>query len=122
MNKNKWFLNGGRGSGRTIRLLCATYENRIAELKRKLEQTEKDLADYQFNYPTIKVLQKENAELKEKVNILDNCDRLGDMITEAYKDQLTKAIKLLKWWVNHCGYHDSHYAKKTEQFLNEVEK
>ena len=41
-------------------------EKRIAELERKLEQTEKDLADYQFNYPTIKELQKENAELKKK--------------------------------------------------------
>jgi len=40
-----------------------------AELERKLEQTEKDLADYQFNYPTIKELEKENAELKEKLNI-----------------------------------------------------
>lgn len=43
MNKNKWFLNGGRGSGRTFRLLCEVYENKIADLK------------------------KENAELKQKV-------------------------------------------------------
>jgi hypothetical protein len=41
-------------------------EKRIAELERKLEQTENDLADYQFNYPTIKELQKENADLKEE--------------------------------------------------------
>ncbi|MBP5793983.1 MAG: hypothetical protein J6W46_10140 [Spirochaetaceae bacterium] len=39
-------------------------EVRITELERKLEQTEKDLADYQFNYPTIKELEKENAELR----------------------------------------------------------
>jgi hypothetical protein len=43
-------------------------EKRIAELERKLEQTENDLADYQFNYPTIKELQKENADLKEEIN------------------------------------------------------
>lgn len=42
-------------------------EKRIEELERKLEQTEKDLADYQFNYPTIKELEKENAELKNKL-------------------------------------------------------
>lgn len=36
----------------------------IKELEQKLEQTEKDLADYQFNYPSIKELSKENAELK----------------------------------------------------------
>ena len=35
MNKNKWFLNGGRGSGRAIRLLCETYENRIADLEKE---------------------------------------------------------------------------------------
>ena len=41
-------------------------EKRIEDLEQKLEQTEKDLADYQFNYPTIKELQKENKELKEQ--------------------------------------------------------
>lgn len=40
-------------------------ENRIKDLKQKLEQTEKDLTDYQFNYPKIKDLEKENAELKQ---------------------------------------------------------
>lgn len=38
----------------------------IHELEDKLEQTEKDLYDYQFNYPTIKELEKEKAELKER--------------------------------------------------------
>ena len=37
----------------------------IRELEYKLEQTEKDLQDYQFNYPTIKELEKEKDELKE---------------------------------------------------------
>ena len=41
-------------------------EKHNADLERKLEQTEKDLTDYQFNYPKIKDLEKENAELKEK--------------------------------------------------------
>lgn len=36
----------------------------IKELEQKLEQTEKDLADYQFNYPTIKELEKEIKELR----------------------------------------------------------
>ena len=39
---------------------------KIDELEQKLEQTEKDLADYQFNYPKIKELQKENEELKKQ--------------------------------------------------------
>lgn len=37
---------------------------KIMELERKLEQTEKDLADYQFNYPTIKELEEENEQLR----------------------------------------------------------
>ena len=40
---------------------------KIDELEQKLEQTEKDLADYQFNYPKIKELEKENAELKDLI-------------------------------------------------------
>ena len=43
-------------------------DKQIAELEQKLEQTEKDLADYQFNYPTIKELQEENEKLKEKLH------------------------------------------------------
>ena len=41
-------------------------DKRIEELEQKLEQTEKDLADYQFNYPSIKELSKENAELHNR--------------------------------------------------------
>jgi hypothetical protein len=37
-NKNKWWLNGGRGSGRTIRLLCEVYENKIAQLEQQIEK------------------------------------------------------------------------------------
>lgn len=38
MNNNKWFLNGGRESGRSFRLLCETYENKIADLEAKIEK------------------------------------------------------------------------------------
>ena len=55
-------------------------EKRIAELEDKLEQTEKDLADYQFNYPTIKELQKENAELKARVN--EQSERISELTQE----------------------------------------
>ena len=71
-------------------------------------------------------LEKENAELKEKVNILDNCDRLGDVITEEYKAQLTKAKELLKRYVPYRQITDSKaykdLADETEQFLEEIEK
>lgn len=55
MNKSKWFLNGGRGSGRTFRLLCETYENKITDLQHKQKIK---IAD----------LEKENAKLKENLN------------------------------------------------------
>ena len=78
-------------------------------------------------------MKKENAELKEKINILDNCDRLGDVITEAYKEQLTKAKEIIKMLHSDCysiaecedtniGLWEDDLAK-AEAFLNsEVEK
>jgi hypothetical protein len=33
MDNKNWFLKGGRGSGRTFRLLCETFENKIADIK-----------------------------------------------------------------------------------------
>lgn len=73
----------------------------------------------------VEQLEKENAELKEKINILDNCDRLGDVITEAYKDQLTKAKELLErflglgnlWDLDCKDYFP--LRKEAEQFLSE---
>ena len=116
MNKNKWFLNGGRGSGRTFRLLCETYENKIAELE------------------------KENAELKERVeNQKSFLERirakfeLGEIDRkeiEGYleSDQLTKAkgiINKLLSRLNRLTYTglNCEECKEAEQFLNsEVEK
>lgn len=55
-------------------------EKRVEELEQKLEQTEKDLADYQFNYPKIKDLEKEleherslNAEIKARFVKCNTC-------------------------------------------------
>ena len=36
--KNKWFLKGGRGSGKTIRALYKFYGNRIEELEAQIEK------------------------------------------------------------------------------------
>ena len=38
------------------------------------------------------------------------------------REQIEKAKDLLEWWVNHCGYYDLHHAKKTEQFIREIEE
>lgn len=75
MNKKKWFLNGGRGSGRSIRLLCETYENKIADLE------------------------KENAELKKvkqvKIEVTRDYKKLAKDLQEQ-GEQLAKAMKHLK--------------------------
>ena len=43
---------------------CKEYAEQIADLERKLEQTEKDLTDYQFNYPKIKDLEKQIKKMR----------------------------------------------------------
>ena len=105
-------------------------EKRIAELEKDNKAYEKENARLVQQYND---LSKENAELKEKVNILDNCDRLGDVITEAYKDQLTKAKELLeRLLITSCNSDVLNLLPncsevlrvrvEAEQFLSEVEK
>ena len=110
-------------------------EKRIAELEQKLEQTEKDLADYQFNYPTIKELQKENAELKGIKDVATLIRANNDTVTTLMQlnnmlvsktQQLTKARELLKQWLQTSrasGCDNINIVTDTEQFLNsKVEK
>lgn len=94
---------------------------KIKELEQKLEQTEKDLADYQFNYPTIKELEKENAELKEKIEVLE-CDNYNancnlNLIT----DQLTNAKDLIHQFLIQNPISDW-LPKKAEQFLSDIKE
>ena len=111
MNKNKWFLNGGRGSGRTFRLLCETYENKIADLE------------------------KENAELKEAIKHFNPCGEWNDDVHDCefrhyaieYGSKLTKAKEIIKTFLGFAeafGYSPSmdKFISDTEQFLSEVEK
>lgn len=104
MNKNKCFLNGGRGSEKTFRLLCETYENKIAELE------------------------KENAELKsENQKWKDEWQEQVQKATdEGYARtlqtiQLTKAKELLKEFVHH--YKDKTiYIENMQDLLEQVER
>lgn len=107
MNKDKWFLNGGRGSERTVRLLCETYENKITSLE------------------------KENAELKGLKDVTTliraNNDtvitliQLNNMLVSK-SQQLTKAKELLKEWLqtsNASGCDNINIVTDTEQFLKD---
>lgn len=109
--------------GECIKINVLEKEN--AELERELEQTEKDLADYQFNYPTIKELQEENAELKSIADFQtsSNMDRYFQQ--KRSKEQLTKAKDIIRELLNSCfGYNSKtvnyEVKVKAEQFLKEV--
>lgn len=74
----------------------ADLKKENAELEQKLEQTEKDLTDYQFNYPKIKDLEKENTALKEELK--DANEKVVHLACNQDKDlvrKLTKAKDLL---------------------------
>ena len=117
-------------------------EAKNAELKEKVEAYDRNrdrliamgfphFRNWKEYAEKLKEIEKENAELKEKVNILDNCDRLGDVITEAYKDQITKAKEIIKK-IDKIFYSGENAIKRlseisdilaeAEQFLKELEK
>jgi hypothetical protein len=112
MNKNKWFLNGGRESGRAFRLLCETYENKIA------------------------TLEKENAELKETLKTYNGCgDWDNDFHTcrvylqheelQKFEEQLTNAKQIIRDFlsvaIDYIDKEDKNYSYivEAEQFLKE---
>ena len=123
--------------------------DRVKELEEKLEQTEKDLADYQFNYPTIKELQKEldyqkqarsiaenavvdltkeNAELKEELKkwkdgIALKDEEIGCIETD-FNTFKSRAKEIIKELLDSCfGYNSKtvnyEVKAKAEQFLKE---
>ena len=108
-------------------------EKRIAELEEKLEQTEKDFADYQFNYPTIKELEKENAELKLKLEALEGQTPWKDIKDKSeIIGKLTKAKEIISEWEDsfccgadylYLGSKGEELRIKSQKFLNsEVKK
>lgn len=107
-------------------IIIRQQKKQIKELEQKLEQTEKDLADYQFNYSKIKELEKENSKLKEKENTVHTLDVLHKEAVRKYdktNDQLVKAkehirtlISCLIDWVQE-GDKDYCYIADAEQFL-----
>ena len=133
MNNSKWFLNGGRGSGRGFRLLCETYENKIADLEKENERLT-------VSYETLKLhdeeeigmLKSENAELKSR-DCWKSClyaSGKSELIHEILQQQynFTKAKEIIRefvewatWQGSNCPSFNS-IQDKAEQFLSEVEK
>lgn len=118
------------------------------ELEEKLEQTEKALADYQFNYPSIKELEQENAALKNEIVNLkgvieslseqrdvlekEKCELLGiiqgkDKVVARLQKELTDAKEIIKGLLSlkstasSAQYIKNRFSvrEKAEEFLNE---
>jgi len=92
---NNWYLEWQKQEKRITELeqennklldVINNQDIKIVDLEQKLEQTEKDLADYQFNYPKIKELEKTikllgercNQLLKDKGELIDRCEELQE--------------------------------------------
>lgn len=69
--------------------------NKIIDLERKLEQTEKDLADYQFNYPSIKELEQTNNKLLDVINNQDV--KIADLEKQIEKMKCCQNCKNWTW-------------------------
>ena len=104
-------------------LMC----KKVAELEQKLEQTEKDLSDYQFNYPTIKELQKEKAEFKEQLARITE-ERNGYKITVNSYEHTIKDLRKenaeqkeqINEWLN--AYSDTYFVKVLRSCIFQNEK
>ena len=106
-------------------------EKRITELEAQIEQNKIDLAiaehdrehdDYEFTevYTKVEQLEKENAELKEKLNFSTQYYQ-----GEKAKEQLTKAKELIGELISslsvvgECGDEECELLNRAEQFLND---
>ena len=103
-------------------VLCSVCEKVTCTKKIKCREWRDRRAGY---YCGAEPREKRIAELKAKINILENCDRLGDTITEAYKEQLAQAKELLQnlirvTWGEGWNY-SLDWKAKAEQFLEETE-
>ena len=108
--------------GECIKISLLEKEN--AELERRLEQTEKDLADYQFNYPTIKELQKENEELKSKVGLSIECDKAqknGELCLGYGGDEDGPCEQCKNCIKCECGYYQLGETEKDDQLTKAKE-
>lgn len=119
--KEEWRIGDRTRLKRLLEKNLTLYRENV-ELEQKLEQTEKDLADYQFNYPTIKELEQENAKLKSEKGC-ETCTKFDEV-------QLTKATEIIKGlyfiiqsridYENNTGIADEMW--RAGQFIREIEK
>ena len=105
-------------------------EKRIADLERKLEQTEKDLTDYQFNYPKIKELEEANGKLLQRItqlekDVTENESDCSMCDFPKLKQDLEKQLEQAKKYLEECVYNvvsPERLRNDIAQFLKEIEK
>jgi hypothetical protein len=132
MSKNKWFLNGGRGSGRTFRLLCEAYENKIAKLQSECRTcVYTDSPCVRSDYPCkdgvcshYKNVFDENTELRLKLEALEGQTPWKDIKDKSEViGKLTKATETIKKLMVFAEIDNREYEeayKEAEQFLKET--
>jgi len=122
---NNWYLEWQKQEKRITELeqesnklldVINNQDIKIADLEQKLEQTEKDLADYQFNYPKIKELEKTikllgercNQLLKDKGNLIDELKacKFAMAMSEKVEKQLREQIEKMKCCYNCSKWDD----------------
>lgn len=106
-------LNGGRGSGQTVRRITELYENKIADLKANF-----DLA---IEGRDIKImeLEKENAGLKERLELLN---LNANIAVRDLKDLLAKAIELLNEFMRISKASDEDFEHDYSELIGETEQ
>ena len=98
---------------------------KIMELEQKLEQTEKDLADYQFNYPTIKELEEENEQLRNNGFTVSAMTEQQLKVAIEKGEQLEKQLEAARDLIHQFLIQNpisDWLPKKAGNFLKETEK
>lgn len=104
------------------------FEEQILGLLYKYESVYKRFPDLKGAMNEGARVLEENKELKEKLNILENCNKLDDVIAEADKDQLTEAKEIIEELLDTQSCLDPYKdifkdrVLKAEQFLKDLEK
>ena len=110
MKKNKWFLNGGRGSGQTYRRLFEYYENKVAELEKENAELKGELKKWKDEW----------QEQVQKATDEGYARTLQTIQLSKTKELLKKFMKFYERTARECYSKDFQKTlAEAEQFLKE---
>lgn len=103
----------------------ATLESKIAELKEKLKEKLKTIADKDLSFVAkFDALENENAELKVDNDARRFAMNMSEKVEKQLREQLSKAKEIIKGLLSCCRNYPQENAEKmkqAEQFLKEGE-